>query len=86
MLGLPALREAIAQRYTRRGLPTTADQIMVTNGAQHGFALMIRLLAGPGDRVVIDHPTYPHAIDAIQRASCRAVRPACGRGTSSTQR
>ncbi|HEX7947619.1 MAG TPA: PLP-dependent aminotransferase family protein, partial [Phenylobacterium sp.] len=71
--GLPALREAIAQRYTRRGLPTTADQIMVTNGAQHGFALMIRLLAGPGDRVVIDHPTYPHAIDAIQRASCRAV-------------
>ena len=73
VLGLPALREAIAQRYTRRGLPTSAEQIMVTNGAQHGFALMIRLLAGPGDRVVIDHPTYPHAIDAIQRASCRAV-------------
>jgi len=72
-LGLPRLREAIAQRYTRRGLPTTPDQIMVTNGAQHALALMLRLLAGPGDRVVIEHPTYPHAIDAIQRASCRAV-------------
>lgn len=69
--GLPELRRAIAERYTRRGLPTDADQIMVTNGAQHAFALMLRLLAGPGDRVVIDHPTYPHAIDAIQRASCR---------------
>jgi DNA-binding transcriptional MocR family regulator len=34
---------------------------------------MLRLLAGPGDRVVIDHPTYPHAIDAIQRSSCRPL-------------
>lgn len=70
-LGLNELRAAIAERYTRRGLPTTADQVMVTNGAQHAFALMLRLTCGPGDRVVIDHPTYPHAIDAIQRASCR---------------
>ncbi|MBU1377515.1 MAG: PLP-dependent aminotransferase family protein [Alphaproteobacteria bacterium] len=70
-LGLPILRETIAARYTRRGLPTMPDQIMVTNGAQHALALMLRLTCGPGDRVVIDHPTYPHAIDAIQRASCR---------------
>jgi DNA-binding transcriptional MocR family regulator len=70
-LGLPALREVIARRYTRRGLPTRPDQIMVTNGAQHALALLLRLVTGPGDRVVIDHPTYPHAIDAIQRASCR---------------
>ena len=71
--GLLELRQVLAERYSQRGLPTTPDQIMITNGAQHGLALMIRLLAGPGDRVVIDHPTYPHAIDAIQRASCRAV-------------
>jgi DNA-binding transcriptional MocR family regulator len=72
-LGLQSLREVIAERYTRRGLPTSPEQIMVTNGAQHALALMIRLTCGPGDRVVIDHPTYPHAIDAIQRASCRAA-------------
>jgi len=70
-VGLPVLRAVIAERYTRRGLPTTPEQIMVTNGAQHALALLLRLLCGPGDRVVIDHPTYPHAIDAIQRASCR---------------
>jgi DNA-binding transcriptional MocR family regulator len=70
-VGLPVLREVIAQRYTRRGLPTSPEQILVTNGAQHALALMLRLACGPGDRVVIDHPTYPHAIDAIQRASCR---------------
>jgi DNA-binding transcriptional MocR family regulator len=72
-LGLAELRQAVADRYSRRGLPTSPDQVMITNGAQHALALMLRLLAGPGDRVVIDHPTYPHAIDAIQRASCRPV-------------
>lgn len=72
-LGLSMLRQVVAERYTRRGLPTASDQIMVTNGAQHALALLLRLMCGPGDRVVIDHPTYPHAIDAIQRASCRAA-------------
>ena len=71
-LGLMVLREAIAARYTRRGLPTGPEQIMVTSGALHALVLMLRLHCGPGDRVVIDHPTYPHAIDAIQRASLRA--------------
>lgn len=72
-IGVDSLRGAIAARYTRRGCPTSPDQIMVTNGAVHGFALVLKLLAGPGDRIVIDHPTYPHAIDAIQQAGCRPV-------------
>lgn len=37
------------------------------------MALLLRLLTGPGDRVVVDHPTYPLAIAAIQGASCRPV-------------
>lgn len=72
-VGLPVLREAIARRYCARGVPTGPDQILVTNGAQHGLALLLRLLTGPGDRVVVDHPTYPHAIDAIRQASCSPV-------------
>ncbi|MCP1470158.1 DNA-binding transcriptional MocR family regulator [Sphingobium sp. OAS761] len=67
-LGLPVLRRAIAAQYERRGCPTTPDQIMVTNGAQQGFSLLLKWLAGPGDRVVIDHPTYHNAIQALQRA------------------
>ena len=35
-LGLPVLREAIAAWYTRRGTPTTPDQILVTTGAPAG--------------------------------------------------
>lgn len=72
-LGLPTLREAIAARYTARGLPTRADEVMVVNGAVSGFALVLRMMTGPGDRVVVDHPTYPLAIAAIQGAQCRPV-------------
>lgn len=71
--GLPELRDVIARRYAARGLPTTADQIMVVNGAVSGFGLILRLLTGPGDRVAIDHPTYPMALSAIKGASCRPV-------------
>ena len=39
-IGIPVLREAIAARYTARGLPTSPDQIMVTIGAQHAIALL----------------------------------------------
>lgn len=71
--GLSHLRGAIARRYSERGLPTREDEIMVVNGALSGFALVLRLFTGPGDRVVVDAPTYPMAISAIQGASCRPV-------------
>ncbi|MCL2895562.1 PLP-dependent aminotransferase family protein [Brenneria tiliae] len=71
--GLPELRQVIARHYAARGLPTSAEQIMVVNGAVSGFSLILRLLTGPGDRVVIDHPTYPLALAAITGASCRPV-------------
>lgn len=72
-LGMPGLRAAVADHYTRRGLPTRAEEILVTNGAQHAFALALRLLAGPGDRVLVEHPTYPNALEAIRGASARPV-------------
>ncbi|MFL6143603.1 MAG: PLP-dependent aminotransferase family protein [Labedaea sp.] len=67
-LGLPDLRARIAARYTARGLPTSADQVLVTNGAHHALAMALRLFAGPGDRVLIEQPTYPNAIDGIRGA------------------
>ncbi|HEX7877608.1 MAG TPA: PLP-dependent aminotransferase family protein, partial [Sphingobium sp.] len=67
-LGLPPLRRAIAAQFDRRGCQTSPDQIIVTNGAQQGFALLLQWLAGPGDRAVIDHPTYHNVIQALQRA------------------
>lgn len=72
-LGVPSLRARIAERYTERGLPTSPDEIVVTNGAHHGFALALRLLTGPGDRVLIEQPTYPNAIEAVRAAHALPV-------------
>ena len=66
--GIDVLRERLAARYTARGLPTSADEILVTNGAHHALALVLRAFTGPGDRVLVEQPTYPNAIDAITAA------------------
>ena len=72
--GLPVLRAAIAARYSATGLPTTAEQILVTSGAQHAFTLVMGELSAPGDRVLIECPTYPVALDAL-RAQRRVPAP-----------
>jgi DNA-binding transcriptional MocR family regulator len=73
-IGLPVLREAIAARYRMRGLPTDADEILVTVGAQHAIALLARVLLSRGDNVLVESPSYPHAIDALRDAGGR-LRP-----------
>ena len=71
--GLPVLREAIAQRFTTRGVPTRPEQILITNGSLHGLDLLLRLLVGPGDRVLTELPTYPGALDAVRAHGGRLV-------------
>jgi DNA-binding transcriptional MocR family regulator len=71
--GLPELRAAVAERFCARGVPTTPAQILITNGALHGWDLLLRLLVGPGDRVLTELPTYPGALDAIRGNGSRVV-------------
>jgi DNA-binding transcriptional MocR family regulator len=78
--GLPDLRERLAQRYTERGLPTTPAQILVTNGAHMALAMTLRLFVGPGDRVLIEQPTYPNAIEAIRATNAVPVPVAMTEG------
>ncbi len=72
--GLPILRQAIAEHLSVSGLPTTVEQVLVTSGAQHGFTLALQELSAPGDRVMMECPTYPVALDAI-RAGRRVPGP-----------
>jgi DNA-binding transcriptional MocR family regulator len=65
-LGIPELRTALAARLSARGLATRADQILVTQGALHGWDLILRAFSGPGGRVLIEQPSYPAAIDAVR--------------------
>jgi len=72
-LGLLPLRQAVADRYSAAGVPTQPGQIMVTSGAQHALTIIIRTLTDRQDRVLVEHPSYPHALDAIRSARCRPV-------------
>ena len=81
-MGVTALREAIADKYTAEGVPTTPGQILVTSGAQHALNIVLRTLAGRQDRVMVEHPTYPNALDAIRAAGCRILPVALPASTS----
>ncbi|KAA9086844.1 MocR-like transcription factor YczR [Microbacterium radiodurans] len=72
-LGSRRLRAAVAQRYSDRGLETAADQILVTTGAQSAIHLLAEVLVAPGDRVLVETPTYPHAAEAFRSAGARLV-------------
>jgi DNA-binding transcriptional MocR family regulator len=72
LVGVPPLREALAERYSARGLPTDPDEIMVTTGALHAIGLILATYTQPGDRVLVEQPTYHGALSAM---ATRGVRP-----------
>ncbi|PZP28206.1 MAG: DNA-binding protein [Roseateles depolymerans] len=58
--GLPALREAIAEHLAfARGVRCTAEDVIVTQGAQQAFDLLVRVLVGPGELAAVESPGYP---------------------------
>ena len=73
LVGVSALRQAIAERYCERGLPTEPDEVMVTTGALHAICLILTTYVQPGDRVLVEQPTYHGALSAITTAGARPV-------------
>ena len=63
--GLFVLRAALAERHSFAGLPTAAEQITVTHGAQHAIDLALATLCEPGDAVAVEDPTYPGILDVL---------------------
>ena len=72
-LGLPPLREAIARRFTARGLPTTSEQILVVNGALQALDLTVRALLPRGRVAVAEITGYPAALDVLRAAGARVA-------------
>ncbi|KXK61413.1 GntR family transcriptional regulator [Micromonospora rosaria] len=69
--GIIELREAVARGYTERGLPTRAEQIMVTSGTQHALDLVLRLMLPPGGGVLVESPTYPNGLASLAARRAR---------------
>ena len=71
--GDPVLRGVIAERMTRRGVPTTEGDLLVTTGSQQALTLVATTLIEPGDVVAVEEPTYLAALQCFQLAGARIV-------------
>ncbi|HZG05867.1 MAG TPA: PLP-dependent aminotransferase family protein [Streptomyces sp.] len=80
--GLPALRQALADRYTARGVPTMPEQIMITTGAMGAVAAIRGLFVPRGERVAVEHPSYANVLQLLREAGARLVPVAMGEGLS----
>ncbi|MBS7696759.1 MULTISPECIES: aminotransferase [unclassified Chelatococcus] len=69
MMGLPELRQAVAQHYAHhQGLDLAADEVMVTSGATEAIAGALFALIEPGDEVVLFEPMYDAYLPLVRRA------------------
>jgi DNA-binding transcriptional MocR family regulator len=73
LVGVSELRRVIAERYCERGLPTEPDEVLVTTGALHAVNLILTTYVQPGDRVLVEQPTYHGALSSIVTAGARPV-------------
>ncbi|MFF9113765.1 PLP-dependent aminotransferase family protein [Streptomyces sp. NPDC014805] len=71
--GEPVLREALAARITGRGLPTGADDLLITTGSQQALSLLATALIDPGDTVLVENPCYLAALQVFGLAGARVV-------------
>ncbi|MFI1580205.1 PLP-dependent aminotransferase family protein [Embleya sp. NPDC020630] len=69
--GDPRLRELIAALELPAGF--TADDVVVTSGAQQAIHLIADALLVPGDRVLVEPTTYPGMLAAVYRFGAEAI-------------
>jgi GntR family transcriptional regulator / MocR family aminotransferase len=73
--GTLLLRETLARHLSEtRGLPASADNLLITRGAQMGIYLATQLLIQPGDAIVVGDPGYRTATSTFEQAGATILR------------
>ncbi len=63
--GYEPLREMIARHTARYGIKARVENVLITSGSQQALDLIGKLLINPGDRVLVEAPTYLGALQAF---------------------
>ncbi len=71
--GLLTWRQAIAQWETERGVPTGPENVLVVSGSQQALDLMGRAFCSPGDKLLVESPTYVGALEAFRLSGADCV-------------
>jgi 2-aminoadipate transaminase len=64
-MGVLPLREILADRLSKKGLPITLDNLFITGGSQQGLDLVAKVFLNEGDALLCENPTYLGAIQAF---------------------
>ncbi|MGB2769583.1 MAG: PLP-dependent aminotransferase family protein [Candidatus Zixiibacteriota bacterium] len=64
-MGVLPLREILAERLSKKGLPVTIDNLFITGGSQQGLDLVAKVFLNEGDALLCENPTYLGAIQAF---------------------
>ena len=73
-LGAMAARIAVAGEYEREGLSVSPDRIVLTASTSDAYSVLFKLLADPGDAVLVPRPSYP-LFEHLTRLDAIAARP-----------
>jgi alanine-synthesizing transaminase len=72
-VGILPAREAVANEWTRRGVPVTADRVVLTSGTSEGIELALSAIADAGDEVLVPAPNYPLYTAVLAKIGARGV-------------
>src|SRR3984957_2700500 len=57
--GLLTAREAVSEYYAGRGIDVPAARILLTGSTSEAYSYLFKLLADPGDEILVPRPSYP---------------------------
>ncbi|MDX2177633.1 MAG: pyridoxal phosphate-dependent aminotransferase [Candidatus Sumerlaeia bacterium] len=69
--GQPSAREAVSRFDARRGVSTDPARVVLTPGTSFAYWALLRLLAEPGDDILVPRPSYPLFDDLARAAGVR---------------
>jgi 2-aminoadipate transaminase len=62
--GYQPLREFLAAKTIREGVCATPENVIITNGSQQALDLIGKIFINPGDKILVESPTYLGALQA----------------------
>ncbi|MBM3790690.1 MAG: PLP-dependent aminotransferase family protein, partial [Acidobacteria bacterium] len=71
--GCRKLRELIARHTARYGIKVGTENILITTASQQALDLLGKIFVNPGDRIVVEQPTYLGALQAWNMYQARYV-------------
>lgn len=71
--GLPALRSAVAAHLAGLGLPTAAEQVLITSGAHQALGIVGEVYLNRGATVLVESPSWPGCLDVFRDLGATVV-------------